>query len=308
MSTAPRYHAHGGEADVLVAGPVTRDRIIIDDAEAREQPGGSAFYAAAVHLRLGLRTMLLTRMAARDRMELLTPLSDLGVGLAFRAAQATTYFENRYRAGRRTQKVTRLAPPLRPGDFQTLQAAAIQLGPLTRNDMPLDTVSAARARCRILALDAQGLLRHVRAGRVEPTGGVDREILVLADILKADRDEARLLTGLADPGAGARRLARLCRGEALVTLGRDGAVLAHDDGKRLARVEAVDAGPVADTTGCGDSFLAAYVARRLRGEHPLPAARFAGALSALKATRFGPFAGDEAAVKTLLADTGVTKA
>jgi sugar/nucleoside kinase (ribokinase family) len=292
-------HIHGpGGADVLVVGHVTRDRIVIDDAPVREQPGGSAFYAACAHARLGLATALLTRMSGRDRAELLRPLADLGVRLAVRSAQATTAFENVYRHGVRTQKVTRLAPPIQPADFQALNATAIQLGPLTAGDIPPATIAAARARCRWLALDLQGLLRRLASGHIRPSRALETSLLRQADIVKADRHEARLVTGLADPRAAARRIALWCQGEGIVTLARDGALVAV--GERVYDIPPVDAGPAIDTTGCGDSFVAAYLARRLRGDAPPVAGRFATAVASLKATRHGPFDADEASVRELL--------
>ncbi|SDG44878.1 Sugar or nucleoside kinase, ribokinase family [Limimonas halophila] len=287
--------ATGKPIEVLAAGPVTRDRIVALDGSVREQPGGSAFYAAAVHARLGLTTALLTQVAARDRRELLAPLDGLGIRFLVRPAHATTRFTNTLTEAGREQAVPRLAPPLKPEAFEQLAAAAIQLGPLTRDDIPPATVTAARERCTWLALDVQGLTRRVAAGRVRACRGVSAEALARADILKADAAEARLVTGWRDPRHAVRALASMGRGEAVVTLGANGALVAA--GGQVQPVPPVDAGAVADTTGCGDSFLAGYLARRLRGDAPWPAARFAGAVAALKATHHGPFSADAAEVR-----------
>lgn len=284
--------------DVLAVGHVTQDRIRYPEGPWHQQPGGSAFYAASVFAALGMRATVLTKAAARDRARLLSPLEALGVEIALRPAASTTCFENRYRDGVREQRVLRLAPPILPGDFHGLTASAIQLGPLTKDDIAPATLVEARKRCRLLAIDVQGLLRRLSGGRVRPFAGMERGVLAEADILKADRAEARLLTGLADPRGAARRLAQLCRGEALVTLGAQGVILAEGD--RLHEIPAVDAGPVVDTTGCGDSLLGAYLARRLRGDTPLAAARLATAVAAIKATRYGPFySGEENGVDSL---------
>lgn len=284
--------------DVVAAGPVTRDRLVALYGTAREQPGGAAFYAAAVHARLGLTTALLTQVAARDRRALLAPLDGLGIRFVVRPAHATTRFINTLTKAGREQAVPRLAPPLKPEAFEQLSATAIQLGPLTRDDIPPATVAAARDRCAWLALDVQGLTRRVASGRVRASGGVRADVLAQADILKADAAEARLVTGWRDARHAVRALAGMGRGEAVVTVGADGALVAAAG--QVQPVPPVDAGAVADTTGCGDSFLAGYLARRLRGDAPWPAARFAGAVAALKATRYGPFTADASAIHALI--------
>jgi len=45
---------------------------------------------------------------------------------------------------------------------------------------------------------------------------------------------------------------------------------------------------VTDTTGCGDTFLAAYLAGVIAGKQPAEAGHFAAAAAALKQTVFGP--------------------
>lgn len=287
-----------GAPRVLVVGHVTRDRIVVDDGPPRTQPGGSAFYAAAVHARLGMPTALATCLAARDRARLLQPLTDLGVAVTALGAPATTTFENTYHGGERSQRVLRRAPPLKPRDIGGLAARAIQLGPLTPGDIPPATVIAARARCAWLALDLQGMLRRISGGRVHPARRVDPALLAQADIVKVGQGEARLLCGLADPRLAALRIAGWSGGEAVVTLGAAGALIAS--GTHLYEVQPVSMAPVVDTTGCGDSFLAAYFARRLLGDPPPAAGRFAAGVAALSATRAGPFDGDAAEVHALL--------
>jgi sugar/nucleoside kinase (ribokinase family) len=80
------------------------------------------------------------------------------------------------------------------------------------------------------------------------------------DLLRANLDELRALTGGDDP-AGLCTLAR----EVVVTLGAGGAV--WTDGAREERVAAEPA-EVVDTTGAGDAFVAGLLAARARGAAP----------------------------------------
>ncbi|MFJ7069418.1 carbohydrate kinase family protein [Streptomyces sp. NPDC101115] len=90
-----------------------------------------------------------------------------------------------------------------------------------------------------------------------------------AECLLPNADEARTLTGHADPATAAAALSTRFPLVA-VTLGADGAILAAD-GRVTARVPAPAARPV-DTTGAGDAFTGAFLAARLTGTAPAGAA------------------------------------
>ncbi len=107
-----------------------------------------------------------------------------------------------------------------------------------------------------------------------------------------------MLAGESDVAQAGRRLCSLGPDEVLVTLGSRGALVVSPQG-----VEHVAALPAAvvDATGCGDTFLAAYLHRRLAGSAPAPAARFAAAAATITLERSGPFEGCESDVDARLA-------
>jgi ribokinase len=84
------------------------------------------------------------------------------------------------------------------------------------------------------------------------------------DLVRANGEEATVLTGEADPAAAARALASVAP-EVVVTLGAGGAL--WTDGDAVERVEAV-AASVVDTTGAGDAFTAGLLAARAGGAGP----------------------------------------
>jgi sugar/nucleoside kinase (ribokinase family) len=293
-------------ADILIVGHVTRDRNRLAAGSATERPGGSAFYATLTLAALGHPVALVTKLAAQDRGDLLSPLTAAGVRLYAPAAHATTRFDNNYAAdGQRSQAVARVAPPILARDLAAPLGGrpprAVQLGPLIDGDLAPAAVHAARTRCAWLALDVQGLVRRKAGGRVRGQAPARPDLLGLADILKADAGEAMRATGLGDPRAAARRLARLGRGEAVVTLGAAGALVVH--GERMLDLPALpppgagDPTQARDTTGCGDTFLAVYLARRLAGDGPAAAARLATAAAGIKAGQGAPVQADLATLR-----------
>jgi sugar/nucleoside kinase (ribokinase family) len=99
--------------------------------------------------------------------------------------------------------------------------------------------------------------------------GVDRWLAdtAAATLVLPNADEARLLTGCADPAAAARVLATR-HPVAVVTLGADGALWAAGD--RLVHRPAHRA-TVVDTTGAGDAFTAGLLSVWLADPHGDPA-------------------------------------
>ena len=288
--------------DALVIGHVTRDLIAIEGAGHREQPGGAAYYTAMVLAGLGLDVAVLTKVAADDDALVLGGLEARGVTVVRGRAPVTTRFENIY-AGpdleRRTQRLTSIAPPFAAPDLGDIEARLFCLGPLIGADMAPGFLAAVAARGGRVALDVQGLMREVRGGAVHPRAWREKAAgLASVDVLKADLAEARLLSGAAEPERAARHLADLGPGEVVITMAAEGALVLADGA--LHPIPALAPRAIVDPTGCGDSFLAGYLARRLGGDDAAAAGRFAAALATAKLERAGPFTGDAAEVRARL--------
>ncbi|MEV7079222.1 PfkB family carbohydrate kinase [Streptomyces sp. NPDC093516] len=125
-------------------------------------------------------------------------------------------------------------------------------------------LDAARARGVPVSLDpaSAGFLEQLGAERfLEFVEGVD--------VLLPSRDEARLLTGVADAADAAAVLSRRVP-LVVAKQGCEGALVARA-GRVCARVPAVPAKP-RDTTGAGDAFTGAFLAALLAGADPEAAA------------------------------------
>ena len=287
--------------DVCAVGHVTRDVIRIGERVER-QPGGAAYYLALTLCRLGRQVAVLTKLAPQDEPELLEELRGEGAAVIALPSPRTTVLENRYDSGDlgpRAQLASAVASPFESPDLGALRADVFHLGPLTNHDMDVGFVEAAAARGEV-ALDAQGLVREVEDGAIvrRPFGQTE-EILSHVTTLKVDASEALLLSGERDVGLAARRLAELGPREVLVTLGSDGALVFGEG--RLDHVPAVPVAEPVDPTGCGDTFMAAYLHRRLAGDDPVTASVFATAVAALALQCSGPFLGTSEDAEQLLA-------
>jgi fructokinase len=117
-----------------------------------------------------------------------------------------------------------------------------------------------------------------------------REVVAAANILKIGEDELQIITGIADAEAALRSIWHEGLRVVAITRGAAGAtILTRDASVDVPRI----AVKVVDTTGCGDSFMAAFLTGLLDSDMDLSAenlaaiGRFACAAGAITATAPG---------------------
>jgi sugar/nucleoside kinase (ribokinase family) len=110
-----------------------------------------------------------------------------------------------------------------------------------------------------------------------------------ADVVQVNRGEARLLAGSSLESDDqllslGRRVLETGVSILLITLGAEGSLMmaASNGDIRVDRFPPHPPGRVADTTGCGDVFLAAFVAEHARSGDPQKASRFANLVAGAK--------------------------
>ena len=109
--------------------------------------------------------------------------------------------------------------------------------------------------------------------------------------VKADVAELQALTGLKDTAQGAELLADWGVKEVVITNGSGGSVI-YSDGTSYT-IPAWRPRTVVDATGCGDTYMAGYLYRRVKGDTIQHSGEFAAAMASLKMERPGPFTGTE---------------
>lgn len=210
-----------------------------------------------------------TKVADEDRPR----LSALGFPVVAGRAERTIAFRIENREDGRLLGLEELGAPWTPDDARgwlasTLAGADwVHAGALTRADFPAETLAALR-RGRRLSLDAQGLVRPAQLGEIVLDADFDAGVLQHVDVLKLSAEEANALSLAPDE----RSLAALGVPEIVVTLGHRGAVVYADGLAEHVPTRPVD---VADPTGAGDAFMAAYASFRLRRHGAPSAARLA---------------------------------
>jgi ribokinase len=166
---------------------------------------------------------------------------------------------------------------LSPADIETAKAAFEGAGVVVLQlETPMETVVAAAKAGR--AAGAKVILNPA------PAQVLPGEIYPFIDILTPNETEAEILTGEKSPESAAQTLLRRGVGIVLITLGKDGVLLATKEGaKRIPgfRVQAVDA------TAAGDAFNGALAVALAGGKGLEEAIRFSHGVAALSVTKLG---------------------
>jgi sugar/nucleoside kinase (ribokinase family) len=279
-----------------VIGHLACDINTVGATEYAPSPGGAAYYSTMVYCGLGLRAAVVTTVAERDR-SLVRELEDAGVEVLNLPSATTTTFRNHYPVADdpdvRIQRVDARAGPIAVAALPDIRARIWQIGPLTSDDVELAMIGHCAGRGGLVGLDVQGLTRVVADGEVRPSVPASRMgDLSDLDVLKADDAEILTYTGAeAVQGAVARVRAAGAR-EVLITHGSAGATI-YGPGPAIA-IAAVPPRRALDATGCGDTFLAAYLARRLIFDDLRECGEFAAAAAAINIETRGAFRGTPA--------------
>ncbi len=147
--------------------------------------------------------------------------------------------------------------------------------------------AAGRERLFELCADIRGQGRRVAfdsnyRARLWPDASEARRVIGRAwrhtDVALPSFEDEALLSGDADPAATVARLRESGCSEIVVKRGKAACVVAADGETREAATE--DVAEVVDTTAAGDSFNAAYIAARVRGDALGAAARAGHRLAA----------------------------
>jgi len=280
---------------VVVVGDVMNDILVVPEgalvvgsdrrATIRILPGGSGANQAAWLAHFGVDAALVARVGAADHARLAAEFSaglvDARLGADTQAPTGTlvtmvapdgerSFFTDR---GANDRLSTADMPESLLDGAGFIEVSAYALVASGPRRAVLDFLRTAQARAIPVSVDPAS------ASFLEEIGPRDfLEWTRGAAICFANREEAKVLTGETDLDAQFRALLEFYR-LVVIKCGGEGAEMRNPDGCWRA---AAPAGPVVDTTGAGDAFLAGFLAARLRGASPdrvLKSAVEAGALA-----------------------------
>lgn len=285
--------------DICTIGLITLDKVVTPSA-VRYMPGGTSFYFSKALQFFDINYALITSLAAEESY-IVDELSASGMRVHVRNSEFTVHFENTYTqdSDHREQRVLHASVSFGIDTiFNEVPARIYHLGPLLSGDIPVPLIACLSKKGEV-SLDVQGYLRYVRSGKVLYRDWEEkRQVLPAVTFLKANEFEMEIITGTRHIREGARYLAGLGVREVIITLGSKGSVIYS--GGDFYEIPAYYPPYVEDATGCGDTYMAGYLVKRVRGESIREAGEFGSAMAALKVALSGPFNGSESDVEKVI--------
>ena len=276
--------------DICCIGHITKDKIVTRNRTVYMAGGTSFYFAYAINqLPKDISFSLITAMDPTET-EPVEKMRKAGIDVTLHRSRNTVFFENSYfgeNQNERKQRVLAKADPFTIEQLKDVEAKVYHLGSLLSDDFSTEVVEYLASKGRV-SIDVQGYLREVRDEKVYPIDWNDKlTVLKNTYYLKVNETEMETITGKKEPREAALLLHSWGVKEVIITLGSEGS-LVYTDGQ-FYEIPAYVPHEVVDATGCGDTYSAGYLYRRLQGATPTEAGKFAAAMCTIKLEHNGPF-------------------
>lgn len=275
--------------DICCIGHITKDKIVTPNRTVYMAGGTSFYFSYAINqLPKDVTFSLVTAMDPTEK-EPVEKMLKAGIDVSMNASRNTVFFENIYgeNQNERKQRVLAKADPFSIQQLEHVDAKVFHLGSLLADDFPTEVVEYLSSKGRV-SIDVQGYLREVRDEKVYPIDWKEKlKVLKHTYYLKVNETEMETITGLKDAHEAAKLIHAWGVTEVIITLGSEGSLVYVDD--KFYEIPAYPPHEVVDATGCGDTYSAGYLYKRLQGATPTEAGKFAAAMCTIKLEHNGPF-------------------
>lgn len=275
--------------DICCIGHITKDKIVTPNRTVYMAGGTSFYFSYAINqLPKDVTFSLVTAMDPTEK-EPVEKMLKAGIDVSMNASRNTVFFENIYgeNQNERKQRVLAKADPFTIQQLEHVDAKVFHLGSLLADDFPTEVVEYLSSKGRV-SIDVQGYLREVRDEKVYPIDWKEKlKVLKHTYYLKVNETEMETITGLKDAHEAAKLIHAWGVTEVIITLGSEGSLVYVDD--KFYEIPAYPPQEVVDATGCGDTYSAGYLYKRLQGATPTEAGKFAAAMCTIKLEHNGPF-------------------
>lgn len=279
---------------ITFVGHVSKD-INRTSSETVVVPGGGVFYGSIAAQRLGVQSVVVTKVSDQD-VSLFKPIEEAGAELIALSSSQTTTIENVYPSDNPDERMSRIlhrAAPFEATDLVHVRTNVVVVSALWYGEFPEELWRQLRQQVDTLVTDAQGFLRNVlEDGRMVYRDWRDKgKYLPLIDVFKVDNNEAYVMTEEKDLERACRVLSKF--GVKIVLATHKNGVIAFD-GRDSYRANFSEY-RMLGRTGRGDTCLASFLAALLTGKSLQEAVDLAARITSAKMQYAGPYRGGEVA-------------
>jgi len=267
---------------LVVIGPVTKDMIVIGDEESFKV-GGATFFQSFVFEEFFNDYFAIVNCSDES---LVGDFPDTDKVRVIKK-DSTHFFINHYPDWDDRDKRRQLSNfadiPICPEDLENVlpdEIDAFVVNPLNRFDFPAETIEYLKSFDVPIFMSIQGFLRlpDVKANenytiKLEYFDKLTGILSGVSAIFLDEAEESIIGTGYDVD-------------EMVITNGSHGSRIITDDEIRISPVKCDN---VVDTTGCGDTYMAAYISQKLLLKSSQSAGNFASMIASEKIEKFGPY-------------------
>lgn len=273
---------------LVVIGPVTKDLIIMGDTK-KSKTGGATYFQSFVFEEFYPDYLAIVNGSEES---LISEFPDL-TKVKLIKQDNTHYFINNYPDSDnndiRIQSSNFADIPITVNDLKDILPDKIDgfvLNPLNAHDFPLETIYFLKSFNVPIYMSIQGFLRYPKEKNDENTYSIAlknndevKNIISSVEALFLDESEASILFENQD-------YKDLNIHEIIITNGSKGSRVISD---KEYKIEAFMCDNIVDSTGCGDTYMAAYISKKLTNKSSLKSANFASKIASDKLSFSGPY-------------------
>lgn len=267
---------------LVVIGPVTHDLVIIGSEESHKI-GGATFFQSFVFEEFYDDYLAIVNCAEEKLIDDFPSRDKVNVILK----GDTHFFINDYpdsdNLDIRRQLSNFADIPILKGDLENILPEKIDafiLNPLNRHDFPIETIEYLKSFDVPIFVSVQGFLRvpdvRVNDNYTIKLNNFDMLPHILEGFSSIFLDEAEENIIGTDYDVDEMVITNGSRGSRIIS------------GSEI-KIEAIRCDNVVDTTGCGDTYMAAYISQKLLHKPPKIAGNFASLIASKKIESFGPY-------------------
>lgn len=279
---------------LVVLGPATED-IIIKNGMKESKVGGATFFQAFVYEALNIDYLAIVNLS---NLDIIDKFPDKNKVIAL-LKEDTHFFINEYpnedNLDLRVQlsnfaNIPILVDELKPILDKIDKIDAFVINPLNQYDFPRETMDYLKNFKVPIYLSIQGFLR--KKDYLKNDDGYNGILLdknsniqaIVNDISGIFLDENEFHIMFEDIDFSSWNV-----GEIIVTNGSKGSRIISNINDNEIIIEPVEQKYIVDSTGCGDTYMAAYISKKLEAKSSIEAGNFASLIASEKLSSDGPY-------------------